>query len=98
MGEVNGRCIVGVQCRHKLRARKFAWLFDPAMLATRRSSSCRARADFFAKRRLQYGFAWVWQVIEVCNTCRNCSVRREKGYISLSQGRRSPATFLSLLP
>ena len=46
MGEVNERCIVGVQCRHKLRARKFAWLFDPAMLATRRSSGCRARADF----------------------------------------------------
>ena len=35
----------GVACR-KLRARKFACLFDPAMLATRRSSSCRARADF----------------------------------------------------
>lgn len=37
---------MGVQCRHKLRARKFAWLFDSAMLATFRSSSCRARADF----------------------------------------------------
>ena len=37
---------MGVQCRHKLRARKFACLFDPAMLATFRSSSCRASADF----------------------------------------------------